>query len=91
MTGTGSPFRARLLNAVFVALWGLDEALHKVGWTWVWLCRLVGRMEPGYYERTTDWENPLYVNPETNPALYLRHAANLCAHGYREKCPKGCV
>jgi hypothetical protein len=80
----------RLRDLAFVVMYGVDEWLHGRGLTWAWLCLRVGRMEPGYYDRNTDWEHPLYVNPETNPELYLKHAADLCAHGYRKNCPVGC-
>lgn len=83
---------AFLHDRVFLALERLDEWFHKHGidgfgaWR---ICRIVGRMEPAYYDRHTDWENPLYVNPATNPEMYLKFAESLCAHGYRdsERCP----
>ena len=82
--------RWRLFDALFGTLEDLDGAFHRLPFNGPWwrICRFVGRMEPRYYERHTDWDHPLYVNPKTEPELYLKHAATLCAHGYREaeKC-----
>lgn len=88
---TARGFSNRARDVLFVVAWRLDEMLHSLGLDSRRLCRLVGRMEPGYYDRHMDWDNPLYVNPATHPELYLQHAASLCAHGYREGCPKGCA
>ena len=78
-----------LRDRLFVLCERLDNALHDRGMTWSWLCRFVGRMEPGFYERTTDWDNPLYVQGR-EPELFALHRASLCDHGYRRGCPNGC-
>lgn len=54
---------ARAKNVGFETLERLDEWLHSRGFTWARLCLLVGRLEPAYYERNIDWENPIYVKP----------------------------
>ncbi len=74
-------------DRIFEVLERLDSACHRHGLP-APLCRIVGRMEVGYYTRATDWENPLYVKPGSE--LWPRFADRLCAHGYRVECPKGC-
>lgn len=65
----------RLHDTLFVVLHRIDEACHAVGWTCVPLCRLVGRMEPAYYERGIDWDNPIYRRymPEDDEAKFVEH------------------
>lgn len=56
-------------------------------------------MEIGYYDRTINWNEPLFVHPERQPDLYAQHRSDLCEHGYRitttsrgyhGECPDGC-
>lgn len=53
-----------LRDRLFLVLERADEWLHARGLTVAWFCRMVGRMEPGFYNRTTDWENPIYFRPK---------------------------
>lgn len=52
-----------------------------------WLCRLVGWWEIGFYERTIDWENRIYVWGEdfTDGA-----GKKLRVHEANEDCANGC-
>lgn len=68
--------RARIRNSIFRTLERLDDNLHGRGFFVRPLCRLVGRLEPGYYNRTTDWAHPIFVRPAPRWTPESRKRAN---------------
>ena len=48
-------------DRAFELLQAVDDLLHKLGFKPGLICRLVGRWEIAYYERSIDWNNPIYV------------------------------